>query len=105
MIPVLRILVLTLPLCAFQCKGPQVETVMATVFGADVAAKTALPDLVAPVMEDRSSVVPTVEVVALVTEPEVIVVPEPEVVLPPPCDSYVWRGRVFSCTGEWLYDL
>jgi hypothetical protein len=40
------------------------------------------------------------EVVALVTEPEVIVPPEP-----PPCADYLNRGQWFSCDGTWLRDL
>jgi hypothetical protein len=92
MIPVLRILVLTLPLCAFQCRGPQVETVMATVFGEE-AARNSAPAAFLTIPDEP-------EVVALVTEPEVIVVPEP-----PPCVDYLWRGQWFSCDGTWLRDL
>jgi hypothetical protein len=40
------------------------------------------------------------EVVALVTEPEVIVPPEP-----PPCVDYLWRGVWYDCRGNWLRDL
>jgi hypothetical protein len=87
MIPVLRILVLTLPLCAFQCKGPQVETVVATVFGEE-AARNSAPAAFLTIPDEP-------EVVALVTEPEVIVVPEPD------CTPTLWRGIWANpCTGE-----
>jgi hypothetical protein len=59
MIPVLRILVLTLPLCAFQCKGPQVETVVATVFGEE-AARNSVPFTVATFEEVALEEVPPV---------------------------------------------
>jgi hypothetical protein len=92
MIPVLRILVLTLPLCAFQCKGPQVETMVSAVFGEE-AARNSAPAAFLTIPDEP-------EVVALVTEPEVIVPPEP-----PPCVDYLYRGQWFSCDGTWLRDL
>jgi hypothetical protein len=92
MIRILYLVILTLPLCAFQCRGPQVETVMATVFGEE-AARNSAPAAFLTIPDEP-------EVVALVTEPEVIVVPEP-----PRCDNYTWRGQVFACDGTWLRDL
>lgn len=85
MIRLAYLVILTLPLCAFQCRGPQVETVMATVFGEE-AARNSVPFTVATFAE-----------VALeeVTEPEVIVVPEPD------CTPTRWRGVWTNpCTGE-----
>jgi hypothetical protein len=92
MIRLAYLVILTLPLCAFQCKGPQVETVMATVFGEE-AARNSAPAAFLTIPDEP-------EVVALVTEPEVIVPPEP-----PPCVDYLWRGQWFSCDGTWLRDL
>jgi hypothetical protein len=92
MIRILYLVILTLPLCAFQCRGPQVETVMATVFGEE-AARNAAPAAFLTIPDEP-------EVVALVTEPEVIVTPEP-----PPCVDYLWRGQWFDCRGNWLRDL
>ena len=48
-----------------------------------------------------ASTAPTFPTVAVVPEG----VPEPEVIVPPPCDDWTWRGRVFDCHGNWLYDL
>lgn len=91
MIRILYLVILTLPLCAFQCRGPQVETVMATVFGEE-AARNSAPAAFLTIPDEP-------EVVALVTEPEVIVTPEP------PCVDYLWRGQWFDCRGNWLRDL
>jgi hypothetical protein len=69
MIRLAYLVILTLPLCAFQCRGPQVETVMATVFGEE-AARNSAPAAFLTIPDEP-------EVVALVTEPEVIVPPPP----------------------------
>jgi hypothetical protein len=94
-------------LTAAKCSTPENEALMATVFGADVAAKTALPSQA--IVETYSILVPSEEpsvgLVAAV-EPDVV---EPEPVVeppaPPPCDNYTWRGHVYDCNGAWLYDL
>jgi hypothetical protein len=87
MIRLAYLVILTLPLCAFQCRGPQVETVMATVFGEE-AARNSAPAAFLTIPDEP-------EVVALVTEPEVIVVPEPD------CTPTLWRGIWTNpCSGE-----
>jgi hypothetical protein len=79
-------------LSGYSCDGPRVEAVVATVFGEE-AARNSAPAAFLTIPDEP-------EVVALVTEPEVIVPPEP-----PRCDNYTWRGQVFSCEGTWLRDL
>jgi len=68
------------------------------------AALYVAPPSAVPVVESSSSE----EVVTVaVVEPEVVPEPEPVVVeppAPPPCDDWTWRGRVFDCHGNWLYD-
>jgi hypothetical protein len=91
MIRLAYLVILTLPLCAFQCRGPQVETVMATVFGEE-AARNSAPAAFLTIPDEP-------EVVALVTEPEVIVVPEP-----PVCSDWLWRGVWRDCNGNYLRD-
>jgi hypothetical protein len=87
MIRLAYLVILTLPLCAFQCRGPRVETLVATVFGEEAALNSA-PAAFLTIPDEP-------EVVALVTEPEVIVTPEPD------CTPTLWRGIWTNpCTGE-----